>query len=471
MAAPLTEEPKAVKDTSDLWNSVFVIAWSSVLVGCALAQLNALTGDASLIGTLQLTTYEVSVCTAVLYFSAGVAAVWANYPLDNYGRRRTLLRLNVLFIAGGVCTCFDEFALIAVGRCVIGIGCGIALVAVPTLLAEIAPPEERGSMGVIHLLCINGGVCAAAIIAYPFVVYVEDGWRLANLVFALMPALQLFLHRLVPESPLWKEAPPTAEGGEGDGRREALVPEPMAPSWWDLREPLSVGATLATLQPLSGINIFTSYSTALYKIAGVADPIIGTIVGNVSLMACSCLAVLLVEKLGRRDLLRTSCTLMCVSGIVVGVSLYSSKGDDDEDLTYTSYVTLVGAAGFLGGFALGLGPVLWVLIAETFPTSRRSQALGGLNMLNAFVNLLVVFSSLFLINALVGCPYDAGIDDDALCSADLRRESVGELMLILAAVCAGSVVFVTAFVEETAGTDLEQLERRYCCVPACCPAS
>ena len=134
MAAPLTEEPKAVKDTSDLWNSVFVIAWSSVLVECALAQLNALTGDASLIGTLQLTTYEVSVCTAVLYFSAGVAAVWANYPLDNYGRRRTLLRLNVLFIAGGVCTCFDEFALIAVGRCVIGIGCGIALVAVPTLL-------------------------------------------------------------------------------------------------------------------------------------------------------------------------------------------------------------------------------------------------------------------------------------------------------------------------------------------------
>ena len=75
MAAPLTEEPKAVKDTSDLWNSVFVIAWSSVLVGCALAQLNALTGDASLIGTLQLTTYEVSVCTAVLCFSAGVAAV------------------------------------------------------------------------------------------------------------------------------------------------------------------------------------------------------------------------------------------------------------------------------------------------------------------------------------------------------------------------------------------------------------
>ena len=237
-------------------------------------------------------------------------------------------------------------------------------------------------MGVIHLLCINGGVCLAAIIAYPFVMYVDGGWRWANLTFSLMPCVQLALHGYVLESPLWKQP---AE------RDEAAVTEAedddLKPSWWDLREPLAVGATLAALQPLTGINIFTSYSTAIYKIAGLGDPIVGTIVGNVSLMACSCLAVLLVERMGRRDLLRMSCSIMTLSAVVVGVSLYSSTDEGDDATPETAYTTLLGAAGFLGGFSLGCGPVLWVLIAETFPTSRRSQALGGLNTLNAFVNL------------------------------------------------------------------------------------
>ena len=456
---------EAPKDTSELWNSVFVIAYSSLLVGCALAQLNALTGDASATGALALTTTEVSVCTAALYCAAGVSSIWANVPLDRYGRKQTLLRVNACFVAGGACTCFNSFLVIAAGRSIIGVACGIALVAVPTLLAEIAPPEERGSMGVIHLLCINGGVCLAAIIAYPFVMYVDGGWRWANLTFSLMPCVQLALHGYVLESPLWKQP---AERDEAAAASEA-EDDDLKPSWWDLREPLAVGATLAALQPLTGINIFTSYSTAIYKIAGLGDPIVGTIVGNVSLMACSCLAVLLVERMGRRDLLRMSCSIMTLSAVVVGVSLYSSTDEGDDATPETAYTTLLGAAGFLGGFSLGCGPVLWVLIAETFPTSRRSQALGGLNTLNAFVNLAVVFSSLFLVNALAGCSMEANIDDDTLCGAVELRKAVGELMLILAFVTAITVVFVTAFVEETAGSDLEALDRRYCCLPSCVP--
>ena len=134
---------EAPKDTSELWNSVFVIAYSSLLVGCALAQLNALTGDASATGALALTTTEVSVCTAALYCAAGVSSIWANVPLDRYGRKQTLLRVNACFVAGGACTCFNSFLVIAAGRSIIGVACGIALVAVPTLLAEIAPPESR----------------------------------------------------------------------------------------------------------------------------------------------------------------------------------------------------------------------------------------------------------------------------------------------------------------------------------------
>ena len=126
-------------------------------------------------------------------------------------------------------------------------------------------------------------------------------------------------------------------------------------------------------------------------------------------------------------------------------------------------------AGFQGGFAAGLGPVLWVLIAETFPTARRSQSLGALNTLNAFVNLAVVASGLFLVNALVHCPYDAGVDDDSVsgCGAAEKRAAVGELLLILASICALTAVFSTLFVKETTGTDLRRLDRRYACGRLC----
>ena len=64
---------------------------------------------------------------------------------------------------------------------------------------------------------------------------------------------------------------------------------------------------------------------------------------------------------------------------------------------------------------------------------------------------------------------EANIDDDTLCSAIEHRKAVGELMLILATITAMTVIFVTAFVGETAGSDLEALERRYCCLPICTP--
>ena len=67
------EPPKAAKDDEGgpaIWASVFVVAYSSFLVGVALAQLNALTGDASAKGSLSLTTTEVSACTAALRGSA-----------------------------------------------------------------------------------------------------------------------------------------------------------------------------------------------------------------------------------------------------------------------------------------------------------------------------------------------------------------------------------------------------------------
>ena len=100
---PRPGDDKPPEETPTLWASVFVVAYSSFLVGVALAQLNALTGDASAKGSLSLTTTEVSVCTAALYGAAGLSSICATYALDGMGRRATLLRLNACFVVGGAC--------------------------------------------------------------------------------------------------------------------------------------------------------------------------------------------------------------------------------------------------------------------------------------------------------------------------------------------------------------------------------
>ena len=253
---------------SPLRTAVLAVLLSSLALGWCIVELNMMTGDRALRGALQLDTFEITACTAVLYVGAGFSALLCHFPSEHFGRRATLLACDVLFVAGSLlCVASDTVTLIFVGRTVIGIGAGAALTVVPALLAEIAPAQQRGVVGFAHTCAITLGSWLCAVGGSCLVTYVDGGWRIIFLGLCVFGTLQLLLAPLVPESPRWlarhrgvaaalhmlgairpkgtPEAKLLLEIPPDDGGQSAAV------SWDELRalgRPISIGSTLLVMQ-------------------------------------------------------------------------------------------------------------------------------------------------------------------------------------------------------------------------------
>ena len=278
----------------------------------------------------------------------------------------------------------------------------------------------------------------------------------------------------------------------GDGGA-VKKPEAAVSVYWELltkhRRSFLVTSALALIQPFGGVNVVTSYSTYIFHIAGVHRAVEATCVCVAVCAVSSVLAMPLVDRVGRRVLLVTSALIMAASAALVSLAflrdaknatatddpvfddaIYTSTSADDaasatdaapaaDNDWVTSAMAILGVSTFYGGYAIGTGPVLWIYISESFPDRHRAAALGLLSLFNCTSNLVTVYSALYLINALAGCPLKAQVDDDSLCSPDAHATGASWLFAILAASSGLTCLFILAFVNETAGVPLDSLER------------
>ena len=88
----------------ELRAAICTTALSSIGIGWALVQLNVETGDSNAIGTLNMSTTDVAVCSAMLFFTASFDALLCNGPTERCGRRISLLAADVLFVVGNART-------------------------------------------------------------------------------------------------------------------------------------------------------------------------------------------------------------------------------------------------------------------------------------------------------------------------------------------------------------------------------
>jgi MFS transporter, SP family, galactose:H+ symporter len=101
-----------------------------------------------------------------------------------------------------------------------------------------------------------------------------------------------------------------------------------------------------------------------------------------------------------------------------------------------AWIAVVSVAAYVGFFAIGLGPVFWLLIAEIFPLALRGRAMSLATVANWSFNLIV--SATFL--DLVGALGSAGA------------------FLVYAILSVVALVFIASMVPETRGRSLEQIE-------------
>jgi SP family xylose:H+ symportor-like MFS transporter len=130
-----------------------------------------------------------------------------------------------------------------------------------------------------------------------------------------------------------------------------------------------VGVLLSAFQQLVGINVVLYYAPEIFKTMGAATDaalLQQIIVGAVNL-SFTVLAILTVDKFGRKPLMIIGALVMAVSMMVLGTTFYAHS---------VGMGSLICMLVYTAGFAMSWGPVCWVLLAEIFPNSLRSVVMS-----------------------------------------------------------------------------------------------
>jgi MFS transporter, SP family, galactose:H+ symporter len=151
----------------------------------------------------------------------------------------------------------------------------------------------------------------------------------------------------------------------------------------DLLSPVVVrvlfcGIALAIIQQITGINTVIYYAPTIFQQAGFQSAegsIIATVGVGLVIVLMTIISIPLLDRVGRRPLLLASLGGMSLS--LAALALRFAVGG-----TALKWIGVLSLAAYIGSFAIGLGPVLWLLISETFPLQIRGQAASVATMAN-----------------------------------------------------------------------------------------
>ena len=363
-----------------------------------------------------LSTFLQEVVTVSVLVGAMIGAATGGRLADRLGRRRmTLVGAVIFFVAAlGLATSPSVEWLIG-WRIVLGVAVGIASLIGPLYISETAPEDIRGTLGFLQQLMIVVGILVAYIVNAIFAPSLLGviGWRWM-LGFAAVPAVILGVTMFfLPESPRWlvehdrhDEARDVLSRIRNEAdfeseieRMEEISERESQGSWRDVLEPwirpaLTVGVALAVLQQVTGINTVLYYAPTILQNIGLgsAASLFGTIGIGIVNVALTIVAVYYADRIGRRPLLLVSVGGMTVMLGALGLGFYLPGLSG-----VVGYFTLGSMILYVAFFALGLGPVFWLLTSEIFPLRVRGTAEGITTFFNWSANLIVSLTFLSLI--------------------------------------------------------------------------
>ncbi|PSL38573.1 SP family sugar:H+ symporter-like MFS transporter [Labedella gwakjiensis] len=349
---------------------------------------------------------------AVALLGCALGAVVAGNLSDRWGRLRVMMIGAVMFFASSVGSAltFSPWDLV-VWRIIGGIGIGIASVVAPAYIAEIAPRQIRGSLASLQQLAITLGIFAAllsdAVLANvaggasaQFALGLE-AWRWMFLVGVVPAAVYGILAFTMPESPRYLLTRGRKEEAQKIFAR--LVPKDdldravrdiqtaidedkknanasLRGKAFGLHPIVWVGIILSVFQQFVGINVIFYYSTSLWKAVGFSesDSLLVSVITSVTNVLVTIVAIVLVDRVGRKPILLSGSLLMTLSlgAMALSFSFAQGSGDDVSLPGVWGPVALVAANLFVVGFGASWGPLVWVLLGEIFPSRIRAKALG-----------------------------------------------------------------------------------------------
>lgn len=328
------------------------------------------------------------VVMAAALWGTVIGALLGGLPTNRYGRKPTLVGIGVLFLVSalGSAGVSDPWSF-ALFRFIGGLGVGASTIAAPAYISEIAPAALRGRLVAMYQLSIVVGILVAFLSNYLLTAMGEHAWRWMMGVEALPALVYLALLALIPESPRWLVMKARVDQAaqvlrlidpQGDvaafvrdvRAQESRISESIFTRKY--RVALMLVFFIAMFNQFSGINAFLYYSPRIFENAGLgsSSAFLSSVGVGVVNVLFTLVGMALIDRLGRKQLMYIgSLGYILALGMVAVAFALGWKG-----MAIPVFFFL-----FIASHAVGQGAVIWVFIAELFPTHLRAsgQAFGS----------------------------------------------------------------------------------------------
>ena len=400
-----------------------------------------------------------------------VGVLFAGILSDKLGRKLTMVISAVLFSTSALgCALSADFAQLVVYRIIGGVGIGVVSIVSPLYISELAVAQYRGRLVSLYQLAVTVGFWGAYLVNYQLLAWAESGTQLSvdwlNKVFITevwrgmlgmetLPAILFFIIIFfIPESPRWlivrgKELKAVnilekiynsiTEAKSQLNETKSVLTSETKSEWSLLMKPgifkaVIIGVCIAILGQFMGVNAVLYYGPSIFENAGLSggDSLFYQVLVGLVNTLTTVLALVIIDKVGRKKLVYYGVSGMVVSLILIG--LYFLFGDS---LGVSSLFLLVFFLFYVFCCAVSICAVVFVLLSEMYPTKVRGLAMS------------IAGFALWIGTYLIG----------QLTPWMLQNLTPAGTFFLFALMCVPYMLIVWKLVPETTGKSLEEIER------------
>ena len=400
-----------------------------------------------------------------------VGVLFAGILSDKLGRKLTMVISAVLFSTSALgCALSADFTQLVIYRIIGGVGIGVVSIVSPLYISEVAVAQYRGRLVSLYQLAVTVGFLGAYLVNYQLLAWAESGTQLSvdwlNKVFITevwrgmlgmetLPAILFFIIIFfIPESPRWlivrgKELKAVnilekiynsiTEAKSQLKETKSVLTSETRSEWSLLMKPgifkaVIIGVCIAILGQFMGVNAVLYYGPSIFENAGLSggDSLFYQVLVGLVNTLTTVLALVIIDKVGRKKLVYYGVSGMVVSLILIG--MYFLFGDS---LGVSSLFLLIFFLFYVFCCAVSICAVVFVLLSEMYPTKVRGLAMS------------IAGFALWIGTYLIG----------QLTPWMLQNLTPAGTFFLFALMCVPYMLIVWKLVPETTGKSLEEIER------------
>ena len=440
----------------------FLFGYDTAVISGTIAQVTQL---------FQLDTLQQGWYVGCALVGSIVGVLFAGILSDKLGRKLTMVISAVLFSTSALgCALSADFAQLVVYRIIGGVGIGVVSIVSPLYISELAVAQYRGRLVSLYQLAVTVGFLGAYLVNYQLLAWAESGTQLSvdwlNKIFITevwrgmlgmetLPAILFFIIIFfIPESPRWlivrgKELKAVnilekiynsiTEAKSQLNETKSVLTSETKSEWSLLMKPgifkaVIIGVCIAILGQFMGVNAVLYYGPSIFENAGLSggDSLFYQVLVGLVNTLTTVLALVIIDKVGRKKLVYYGVSGMVVSLILIG--LYFLFGDS---LGVSCLFLLIFFLFYVFCCAVSICAVVFVLLSEMYPTKVRGLAMS------------IAGFALWIGTYLIG----------QLTPWMLQNLTPAGTFFLFAVMCVPYILIVWKLVPETTGKSLEEIER------------